>query len=96
MVYIYKMHAGTMGTEETFWSKDKVDTWECAVDHAQSYGNEQDEYGEWSEGCEPECWLDEEVKTLAELEPHLGFLLVGGDTEEELLAEMAKEGIFLD
>lgn len=95
MIYIYKMHAGMLGTDQMFWSNCKINTWEYAVDHALGFGNEQDEYDEWSEGNEPECWLVDKVSTVTQLEEYLGELLIGGDTLEDLLTEMAQQGVVL-
>ena len=94
MIYIYKMHAGMLGTDETFWSTEKVDEWEYAVDHAESFGNEIDEDDEWLEG-EPECWLEGTVTTLQELDKHLGSILRGNEREEDLVADIAKAGVIL-
>jgi len=96
-LFILGMHAGIVGTDDTFYlvcdeRPDDHLTWEYACEHAESYGNELDEDEEWSMGSEPECWVKAEVKTLEDLEEHLGYLLYGSMQEEELIAQIEKEG----
>jgi hypothetical protein len=98
-VYIYKMHAGLVGTDESFCEVDNQELpgnyqWERAVEHAATYGNEQDEDGDWGEDfSDPECWLEAVVTTLAELEEESGYLICGHDTFEALVKRLEDEGM---
>lgn len=96
-VFVYKMDAGLVGTEETFTVVDEKPlpddvAWEYATDHAMSYGNEQDEDEEWEHG-QPECWLASTVTTLAELEEVSGYLMYGTMQLEDLVKSLEKEGM---
>jgi hypothetical protein len=98
-VYVYKMHAGCVGTDESFCEVDTQELpsrfqWEFASDHAASYGKERDVDGEWDEDfSDPECWLEAVVTTLDELEKESGHLLCGHDTFEALVKRLEDEGM---
>jgi hypothetical protein len=98
-VYIYKMHAGQVGTDESFCIVDddplpSSTEWDCATEHAASYGNERDEDGEWGEDfSDPECWLEAVVTTLDELEKESGYLICGHDTFEALVKRLEEDGM---
>jgi len=96
-VYVYKMHAGSHGTEETHVHVGEgeltpSEQWEWAKDHAESYGNEFDG-DEWSEGSEPEMWLIATVTTLAELEAVSPEVLCGSETLKDLIASVERDGM---
>ena len=95
-VYIYKMHAGMLGTDESFalvmespLSLDEEQEYVC--DHATSY-QEQDEEGEWTDG-DPEIWLVTTCTTKEQVEEEDGELLRGRDTLEGLFEELEKDGM---
>ena len=95
-VYVYKMHAGTCGTDEVHLHVGETEL-DCGTideivyDHATSY-YEQDEDGEWEDG-DPEIWLEATVTTLEELEEQSGYILCGADTLEDLVTQLESEGM---
>lgn len=89
-VYVYKMHAGIVGTDETFVTVHKLSErseWDYVRDHAESFGMEQDEEGIFRDEdgyeMEPEIWLVDVVSSRAQMQEHLGDLLLGNQTEEQ-------------
>lgn len=96
-IYIYKMHAGHCGTDDAFTivgvkplSYEEED--EYVSEHAHSYGNEQDEDGEWEEG-EPEIYLEETVTTKEELLKFSGILCIGSQTKQDLIDDVERDGM---
>ena len=98
-VFIYKMHAGCLGTDETLLHVGEEGLsdstqWEHAVAHAEGYGNEQIEDEEWHEDfSEPEIWLAATVTTIAELDEESGYILCGNETLEGLVVELEQDGM---
>jgi hypothetical protein len=95
-VYVYKTHAGMVGTDESFCIVGDTPLTlggeqEYAYDHATSY-QEQDEDGEWPDG-DPEIWLVAVCLTKAEVEDQSGELLCGNDTLEALIARLEADGM---
>lgn len=95
-VFVYKMHAGVLGTDTAFTVVGKEpltseEEDEYVYYHATSY-QEQDEDGEWPEG-DPCIWLAATCTTKEELKKCSGYLLSGGDTFEGLIADLEKEGM---
>lgn len=97
-VYVYKMHAGTMCTDESFALvlEEPLSSsmeWDYAMEHAECYGNEQDEDGEWYQGGYPECWLSATVTTIEELRDPADYILCGGEAFETLVKTLEEEGM---
>jgi hypothetical protein len=95
-VFIYKMNAGMLGTDEALPLVSDIplshrDQEDYVYDHATSY-QEEDEDGEWPEG-DPEIWLERVCTTKEEIEEESGYLLCGHDTLEDLISRLEADGM---